>query len=116
MNDDLNTSVALSVVFEMVQMTIKLLENAGTTRSTFDEVDKKFRLLGGDCLGIVKEHYGQIAIDVGKIDELVKILIEQRNEARKQKDFAKADVVRRQLDKTGIVLEDRPDGTIWRMK
>jgi cysteinyl-tRNA synthetase len=116
MNDDLNTSVALSVIFELVQVANKLLENTNTTADTLDEVDKKFRKLGGECLGIVKEHYGRVAIDIGMIDELVKILIEQRNEERKQKDFTRADMLRRQLDEIGIVLEDRPDGTGWRLK
>jgi cysteinyl-tRNA synthetase len=117
MNDDLNTSVALSVMFEMVQVTNKLLENTNTTANTLDGMDKRFRKLGGDCLGIVKEHYGEVATDVGMIDGLVKILTEQRSAARKQKDFTIADVIRRQLDKIGIVLEDMPDGTtMWRQK
>jgi cysteinyl-tRNA synthetase len=116
MNDDLNTAVALSVIFELVRLANKLLESNATAAETLDAVDKKFRKLGGECLGIVKEHYGQAAIDVEMIDNLVKILIGQRNAARKQKDFAAADVIRLHLDKIGIVLEDRPDGTTWRWK
>ena len=83
---------------------------------TLDAIDNVFRKLGGDCLGVVKEDYGQVVTDVGKIDELVKILIEQRNEARKRKDFAAADVIRDKLSQANIVLEDKPGQTVWRKK
>ncbi len=116
MNDDLNTAVALSVLFDGVRLANRLLETSDATAETLDAVDKMFRDLGGKCLGIVKEDYGKVAIDVGMINELVKILIEQRNDARKQKDFARADAVRRRLDELGIVLEDKPGETGWRMK
>ena len=114
MNDDLNTSIALSVIFELVRLTNGLLENGGTTAETLDEVDDLFIKLGGDVLGIVKAHYGQIAVDIGKIDALVKILIEQRNEARKNKNFAAADAIRDKLSEIGVVLEDTPEGTLWK--
>jgi cysteinyl-tRNA synthetase len=116
MNDDLNTSVALSVMFELVRLTQKLLDD-GASKQTLSEVDDLFRKLGGDCLGIVKDEYPQEgAADDQMLNKLVNILIEQRNEARKQRDFAKADGLRNKLDEIGIVLEDKPDGTTWRSK
>jgi len=117
MNDDLNTSVALSVMFELVRLAQKQLEDSRTTRGTLNLVDVLFDRLGGDCLGIVKEEYQQIgAADEELMDKLVDVLIEQRNEARKNRDFAKADELRATLDEMGIVLEDKPDMTTWRMK
>jgi len=117
MNDDLNTSVALSVMFELVRLAQKLLENSRTTQGTLNLVDVLFDRLGGDCLGIVKEEYPQIgAADEELTDKLVNVLIEQRNEARKNKDFAKGDELRTKLDEMGNVLEDKPDMTTWRMK
>jgi cysteinyl-tRNA synthetase len=116
MNDDLNTAVALSIIFDFVRLANRLLGDAKTTKDTLDEIDKQFRKLGGDCLGIVKEDYWQTAPDVGTIDAIIKTLIEERNKAREKKDFAVADEMRNVLDKLGIVLEDKPGETVWRFK
>ena len=117
MNDDLNTSVALSVMFELVRLAQSLLEDSRTTQETLNLFDVLFDRLGGEVLGIVKEDYQQdTTADEGLTDKLVNILIEQRKEARKNKDFAKADQLRATLDDIGIVLEDKPDMTTWRMK
>ena len=117
MNDDLNTSIALSVVFELVRFANKLLEEASVTSGALNAVDVLFDRLGGDCLGIVKDEYPQTGgADEETIEKLVAILIEQRNQARRQKDFVTADAVRDKLDKVGIVLEDKPDATEWRRK
>jgi len=117
MNDDLNTSVALSVLFELVRETQKLLENGKTDKQTLEAIDGLFCLLGGDVLGIVKDEYEQAgSADNETMDKLVNILIGQRNEARKQKDYARSDEIRKKIDEAGIVLEDSPQGTSWRKK
>jgi len=117
MNDDLNTSVALSVIFELVRLAGGLLENDETSTAAFEAVDALFARLGGDVLGIVQDEYAQVSqADEQTIDALVKVLIEQRSQARGRKDFAAADAVRDQLSAIGIVLEDKPGGTTWRRK
>ena len=117
MNDDLNTSVGLSVMFELVRLAQSLLDDSGTTKETLNLIDVLFDRLGGDVLGIVKEDYQQDATaDEELTDKLVKILIEQRKDARTNKDFSRADQLRNTLDDMGIVLEDKPDMTTWRMK
>ena len=117
MNDDLNTSVGLSVMFELVRLAQSLLKDSRTTKETLNLIDVLFDRLGGDVLGIVKEDYEEDATaDEGLTDKLINILIEQRKEARTNKDFALADQLRNTLDDVGIVLEDKPDMTTWRMK
>jgi cysteinyl-tRNA synthetase len=117
MNDDLNTSVALSVMFDIVRLTNGLLEDDNTTSGTFSAVDVLMGRLGADVLGIVKDEYPQIApADEQMLDKLVNVLIEQRNKARKEKNFGAADAIRDKLDEIGVVLEDRPDRTEWRRK
>ncbi|MDH4238052.1 MAG: cysteine--tRNA ligase [Phycisphaerae bacterium] len=117
MNDDLNTSVALSVLFELVRLTQVLLQDGNTNVGTLNLVDVLFDRLGGDVLGIVKDEYPQAgAADDKVVDKLVDIVIQQRNQARANKDFAKADEFRARLDEIGIVLEDKQDVTTWRNK
>ncbi len=117
MNDDLNTSVALSVLFDLVRLTNGLLENKKTTRETLAAVNEMFTKLGGDVLGVVTGESPQAdGINEEALDKLVGILIAQRAEARKAKDFARADAIRAKLDEAGIVLEDGPQGTQWRSK
>ena len=117
MNDDLNTSVALSVVFDLVRLANSVLQNGKATVDTLRAVDDLFSRLGGDVLGIVRSEYPQTsAADDEIIDKLVNVLIEQRAQARKNKDFATADGLRNRLDEIGIALEDTPEETTWRMK
>ncbi len=117
MNDDLNTSIALSVVFELVRLANGLLGKDDTTSETFSAIDEMFGALGGDCLGIVKEKYLQARREDDVIlDKLVEIMIEQRTDARDRRDFAAADEIRDRLSNIGITLEDKPGKTEWRRK
>lgn len=117
MNDDLNTSVALSVLFDLVRLTHKLTEAGTATRTTLMAIDDLFTSLGGDVLGIVQDDYAEAAgANDEAVGKLVAVLIEQRAGARKAKEFAAADAIRNTLDEAGIVLEDKPEGTQWRWK
>jgi cysteinyl-tRNA synthetase len=117
MNDDLNTSVALSVVFELVRLANNLLEDSSTTAETLKAVDGLFSKLSGEVLGVVREEDSQIsALDDARVGGIVEIIINERSKARERKDYTKADELRKHLDKAGIVLEDKPDGTEWRWK
>jgi len=116
MNDDLNTSIALSVIFDLVRLANKLLEDTNTTADTLDEIDKKLRNLAGDVLGIVKDEYTQITMtEHQKFAAIIDSLIKQRNEARNKKDFKTADEIRQTLLDSDITVMDEPDGTTtWR--
>jgi len=117
MSDDLNTAVGLSIVFELVRTAHRLLADGNASAGTLRAVDAMFGQLGGDVLGIVRAEYPQGAGgDEALLDHLIGLLIEQRREARKKKDFAAADAVRNKLAEFGIVLEDSPAGTTWRRK
>ncbi|HPD47094.1 MAG TPA: cysteine--tRNA ligase [Anaerohalosphaeraceae bacterium] len=115
MNDDLNTAVALSVIFELVKLFNRLVAESSVTVETLQAVEDTFNRLGGDVLGIVRKEYPHAAGgDEALVDHLIGLLIQQRQEARKKKDFAAADAIRNKLAEFGIVLEDSPAGTTWR--
>lgn len=118
MNDDLNTSVALSVLFDQVRLTHTLLSDGQPTQATLQALDNQFTALGGNVLGIVKSHYDQggSAADDTLADKLVTLLMEQRQAARKAKDFATSDLIRDKLADAGVELKDTPTGTEWSLK
>jgi len=118
MNDDLNTSIALSVIFELVRLANNLLEESETFVETLNEIDVLFNRLGGDVLGLVKDEYSEdIGADTDMLDKLVNVFIGQRSNARQRKDFVAADALRDKLEEIGILLEDKPGGiTAWRRK
>jgi len=116
MNDDLNTSIALSVLFELVRLANKLAEDSTTTAGTLRAMDKLFSELGGDVLGIVKESHPEDKVTTVEFQKLVDNLIDQRNHARKEKDFKTADAIRTIAVNSGVNLMDNPDGTTtWKL-
>jgi cysteinyl-tRNA synthetase len=125
MNDDLNTPVALSVVFDLVRFSNKLLDVGTASKGTLDAVDALFRKLGGGedvndergCLGIVKGAYTEIHLGDVLLPQTVDILLDLRKARKAARDFTTADDIRAKLGNVGIVIEDLPDGTTrWRPK
>ena len=108
MDDDFNTPEALAVLFDLANEVNK------TKSSAAAELLKGLAGLVG-LLQRDPDVYLQGPAD-GRSDEALNVdrLIIQRNEAKKNKNFAEADRIRKQLADAGIVLEDSPQGTTWR--
>lgn len=106
MDDDLNTADAVSVIFELVREVNTLCAEKDVT-SAYAEAG----------LAIMAELCGVLSIgDFGGEDDAdaeINELIEQRQEARKSKNFAEADRIRDLLKDMGIILEDTPQGVKW---
>ncbi|SFO13281.1 cysteine--tRNA ligase [Proteiniclasticum ruminis] len=108
MDDDFNTADAISVIFELIRdVNIKINENSSKALITF--AMELLRDLGSP-LGILQNPVG------GTLEEEIEALIEKRNEARKNRDFATADKIRNDLAADGIILEDTPSGVRWSRK
>ncbi|MFH1371353.1 MAG: cysteine--tRNA ligase [Planctomycetota bacterium] len=120
MNDDLNTAIALSIMFDLVRLANDQLDNKDTTRKTLDVIDHSFRELGGNVLGIVKQSYGTSQITVAEHNRLATVInnfLEERKKAKQEKDFKNADRIRNTLTNSDIEVSDNADGTSsWRMK
>ena len=88
MNEDLNTAVAVSVMFEMVRLASRLAAGSTATTQTLKAVDDQFRLLGGDVLGIVLDEYpsGAAADDQDLLDHLIGSSSMQRKQARARRE------------------------------
>jgi cysteinyl-tRNA synthetase len=109
MDDDLNTSAALAAVHNMVREINTVL--AGEELRADDRVAVQDAVAKFDSvLGIFGEE------ETAMLDAEIEALIEQRQEARQQRDFARSDEIRDLLAERGILLEDTKDGMRWRRK
>ena len=115
MDDDFNAPGALAVLQDLTRQVNTLINEVGPqTQGTLAVIDALYRELGGEVLGIVPEREDSSA-DAGREDGLVRLLIDLRAEARAKKDWGTSDTIRNRLKELGVVLEDRPDGTIWKL-
>jgi cysteinyl-tRNA synthetase len=125
MDDDLNTAQALGYLFETVRLLNRLLEAPSSDptyltilREMHDELldlGQVLNLLQADPQTMVIT-LRQKAVDLKLSPEEIDQLIQERSEARKNKDWNRADAIRQQLLDLDILLEDTPKGTIWRVK
>ncbi|NCF64583.1 MAG: cysteine--tRNA ligase [Chloroflexi bacterium] len=116
MNEDFNAPAALAILQDLTrQVNILLNEFGPHTYGTLEAIDKLYRQLGGDVLGIIPEDLDRGG-DAGREDGLLRLLVELRAEARTRKDWTTSDQIREQLSKLGVTLEDRPDGTVWKLE
>lgn len=103
MDDDFNTANAISTWHDLTTELNKYLRYNTTNQAVLEEFIRVFEKYGG-VLGVVLEEEEIL------LDEEIEKLIEERNEARKNKDFARADEIRDHLKAEGIVLEDTKEG------
>jgi cysteinyl-tRNA synthetase len=106
MDDDLNAPAAIGHIFELVRLTNTCIDENAASKRNLQEVH--------DLLMDFDRVLGFLAHEKGLLDEEVQALIDERAAARKAKDFARADAIRDQLAKQGIILEDTPAGVRWR--
>lgn len=103
MSDDLNTADAIASIFEMVSHA-NIISKAGASREYAKEAKEKIQNLC-DIIGIMQNRS-----DSSHEDEKIKKLVNERQEARKSKNYARADEIRDELAEMGITLKDTPQG------
>ncbi len=106
MDDDFNTADAIAAIFELV----KYANTTATAESSKEYLrgllDRIVKL--GDVLGLILDKKEEL------LDADIEKLIEERQAARKAKDFARADAIRDELLEKGIILKDTREGVQWK--
>lgn len=106
MDDDFNTANAITVMFEAAKEANILLQNENSSKALLEAYIQLFNDFS-QVLGLsLKQEI--------LLDETIESLIENRQEARKNRDFALADQIRDELKDQGIILEDTPQGVRWK--
>lgn len=107
MEDDLNTGEALGAVFELVKDINTNVNDGVQSKALVEYAIKIFDELM-NVLGLLYNRKS-----ASSLDDEIEALIQQRNDARKNKNWAEADRIRDELKAQGIVLEDTPQGVKW---
>jgi cysteinyl-tRNA synthetase len=127
MEDDFNSARGLAVMFETVRKVNRLMDDVNDDTA----FETRYQVEGlatdivkiANTLGVLSEipadyfeKKKKYALETATVNaEAVEALIAQRAAARKAKDFSAADRIRKELEDMKVVIEDRPEGTIWKM-
>ena len=106
MDDDFNTADAIAAIFELVKF-INTNTDGESSKAYLSALHEQIRELSDVCGLIVDQKEEMLDAEIEK-------LIEERQAARKAKDFARADAIRNELLEKGIVLEDTREGVKWK--
>lgn len=119
MDDDFNTSGAIAAIFDLVAL-------ANRFAAEYTDISEQSKAVLGRVRSTIVELCGVLGIDaIGEsvsaedasvVDDLMKLIIEIRKDARGRKDWATADKLRDGLVDIGIKLEDTREGTIWKIE
>jgi cysteinyl-tRNA synthetase len=116
MNDDFNAPLALSALFDMSKDLNAAIDEGNASRGVLEQAASIYRELGGDVLGVIApEARSNGSGNAERESKLIQMLIDMRLEARKAKDYSRADAIRSQLVEAGVILEDGPKGTTYRL-
>ncbi len=107
MDDDFNASNGITALFDLVKSLNRYLDLKLVSQAVLSLYDKVLH----DLLAV----FGLDLEDKSNsIDQEIEALIEERRQARANKDFARSDAIRDQLKEQGILLDDTPQGTVWK--
>jgi len=107
MDDDFNASNGITALFDLVKSLNRYLDLELVSQAVLSLYDKVLH----DLLAV----FGLDLEDKSNnLDQEIEALIEERRQARANKDFARSDAIRDQLKEQGILLDDTPQGTVWK--
>jgi len=107
MDDDLNISIALSAIFELIKELNNIIREKPISEGDKEQIIDFFKKIDS-VLAILPQRKKELPEEIMK-------MIEEREEARRKRDFEKADRIREELRKMGIILEDTKEGVRWKV-
>ena len=127
MDDDLNTPRALGILYPLIHRLQQLFQESKAkgdpspvvirlVREKVGELGALFGLFQSPAEDFLKIQKDLDSERISLSPEEIQTMIDKRTEARKKRDFKTADAIRSELEKQGIILEDGPEGTTWRVK
>ncbi len=114
MNDDLGTPEALAALFSFLPALNKALMS-GQGQESLQRARDVFERFGEGVLGLFPPRVLEARLEGPLLEGLIELLLEQREEARRRRDFTAADAIRARLGELGVVVEDTPQGAKWRI-
>jgi len=115
LNDDLNTPILISHLFDMVRIINLVAEGREKImKADLDALIRYFDQYIFDILGLRREVAS--SVDSKVLPQVMELLLNLRQEAKKNKDFALSDRIRDELGKIGIAVKDTKDGADWEIK
>ena len=124
MDDDFNTALALSAVFDLATLINRLMDEGSESALPFVVRGRDLLLSLANLMGLLADdvgafmryeslrHLAKVGLDEAQVEDAIR----ERAEARSAKDFKKADEIRARLLEKGVTLLDSPRGTKWRVK
>ncbi|MDF1611825.1 cysteine--tRNA ligase [Stygiobacter electus] len=115
MDDDFNTPKALAVIFELIKDANKLLDNNHLNKQSILEIKEFLKKSLDDVFGIIS--FDEMKANVKSIeDDLIKLILDLRDELKKEKNYNLADKIRNSLNDLGIIVQDSKTGTTYKKK
>ncbi|MFH1355327.1 MAG: cysteine--tRNA ligase [Candidatus Omnitrophota bacterium] len=104
MDDDFNTPQGLAAIFELINQTNKNIDDSVSVKKAHKILEEFLEIFS---ISLTTER---------QLDQDIRLKIEAREKARREKNFALSDQIRQELEVEGIILEDTKEGTTWRRK
>jgi len=115
MNDDLNTPQAVAILFD-VSKSVNATLTGKANQQYINAAKAFFDDYFVEVLGLLGTSKTESEVGTQVLDGIMELVIKSRQKARANRDFATSDEIRDKLNSLGIVIEDGPDGTNWKLK
>ncbi len=116
MDEDINTPGAIAALFDLSK-DVNTLLNSGQeiSKKCLEDINRLYHELAGNILGILPNTFeSKQKGEADVLDNVMRVLIDTRNELRKAKQWQLSDFIRSKLTEIGIALDDKPDSTAWK--